>query len=455
MNGAMAELWVKISSPPNKTNTTIMGIIHHNFRSQRNSTNSAKIPTRSLTRFSHDISFSSGSCPLLYSTVVLFANVRLHEFYCFCQVGDDLSRRPLKGRTNSPHCVFSSANLGTDELRVTGAYYDRRKSIPSPSRVRMHTRRVGKNLLSGHCAPGTSHLKTTPALALKIHSEGEGIMRSGVVCAVLAGLCLAYSPVLAELHVNVETPGEEQVDVSGISQIRGWAYSTLGGAVTVILRVNGINLTDTVPCCSPRADVKGNDPQIPLNTGFSAQINYGLFNPAVLTSIGVQVTAPGEPAPAIIDRPVTAIKPGNAEFITNFALGAGANAAVDGDEIVVGGAQVTFEGGSAKTNLRLKYETGLQSPTIIEKFDGTNAALFDPVQAIFTNRCIQCHSGQFAPLGLDLSAGNAWKNIVARGSVEDPSRPRVNPGDDERSYLYQKVIPMGDISGVRMPFGCS
>jgi hypothetical protein len=285
-------------------------------------------------------------------------------------------------------------------------------------------------------------------------------MRKNIFHAVLVGLWLASSPAFAEIHVNVETPGEGQIDVSGISQVRGWAYSTTGALVTVILRVNGANLLDTtLPCCSARADVKGGNPQIPLNTGFSAQINYGVFDPALLNSIGVQVTAPGAQGemPVTIDRPVMVVKPGNAEFLNNFALGAGANVAVDGDEIVIGGAQVTFSGGSAKTNLRLKYETNLQSPTIIEAFDGTNAALFDPAQAIFTSHCVSCHSGPFAPQGLDLSAGNAWRNIVARSSVEDPSHPRVSPGDDDQSYLYQKIILGGNIAQgtLRMPLGCS
>ena len=284
-------------------------------------------------------------------------------------------------------------------------------------------------------------------------------MRKSTCYAVVVGLCLAASPVLAAIHASLETPGEEQTTVSGISQVRGWAYSDTGATVTVTLRVNEANQTDTtLPCCSARADVKGEDPQIPLNTGFNGQINYGLFDPATLNSIGVQITAQGED-PVTIDRSVTAVKPGNAEFLNTFSLGAGANATVDGDEIVVGGAQVTFDGGSTKTNLRLKYETSLQSPTIIEAFDGTNADLFNQVQAIFTNSCalVGCHGGPVPVLGQDLSAGNSWKSIVAVRSAEDSSRPRVSPGDDERSYLYQKIIPGGDIAAgtSRMPLGCS
>jgi len=280
-------------------------------------------------------------------------------------------------------------------------------------------------------------------------------MRKSAFVTVLAGLLFATAPVLAEIKAALETPDDEQ-DVSGKSLVSGWAYSTMGAQVTVIFRVNGDDTTDTIPCCNPRLDVQNANPGAPLNTGFGRLQNYGIFDPTTLNSIGVKITAPGEQA-VVFDRQVMVIKPGNAEFLNIFTLGGNANAAVDGDEIVVGGAQVTFSGGSAKTNLRMKYATNLQSLVIIEAIDGTNAALFNPVQTIFNNHCVQCHSGPLPPQGLDLSAGNSWRNIVARSSTEDPSRPRVSPGDDEQSYLYQKIIPNPTIpiGGVRMPQGCS
>jgi len=177
----------------------------------------------------------------------------------------------------------------------------------------------------------------------------------------------------------------------------------------------------------------------------------------LLNSIGVKITAGNETK--IIDHQVTLAKPGNAEFVTDFILGGNVNIAVDGDEIVIGGAQVNFNGGSATTNLRIKYEIGLQSPEIVEAFNGTNAALFNQVQTIFNSRgCTQpgCHGNTAPVLGQNLSAGSSWKSIVAVRSAEDPSRPRVSPGDAERSYLYQKVIPDGNIApGTgRMPLGC-
>lgn len=283
-------------------------------------------------------------------------------------------------------------------------------------------------------------------------------MRNNVLGTVLAGFLFAASPALATIMANLETP-EDMQDVSGITLIRGTAFSTNPETpVTVILRVNGTDITGNVlPCCSPRADVQAANPGAPLNTGFSTQINYGVFDPATLNSIGVRITAPNEQA-VVIDHQVMVAKPGNAEFLSNFILGANANIAIDVNDIVIGGAQVISSGGApTTTNLRVSYVINSQSLVITQAFDGTNAALFNPVQAIFTSRCVSCHSGPSPLAGQDLSAGNSWKNIVAVRSGEDPSRPRVSPGDDERSYLYQKIIEGGNIAPgtSRMPLGCA
>lgn len=276
-------------------------------------------------------------------------------------------------------------------------------------------------------------------------------MRKNVLLPVLAGFLFAASPALATIMGVLETPANMQ-DTSGITLIRGWTFSTMGGPVTVTQRVNGTDTSNVLPCCSPRLDVQAANPGAPLNTGFSTQINYGLFDPATLNSIGIRVTAPGE-TDRVIDNQVLVAKPGNAQFLDNFILGPNANIAVDVNEIVIGGAQVIAGGNATKTNLRIEYETNSQSPVITQAFDGTNATLFNPAQTIFTNRCAipGCHDSVTHQNGQDLSAGNSWKNIVAVRTTEDPSRPRVSPGDDDRSYLYQKIIPMGNITGLRMP----
>jgi hypothetical protein len=83
---------------------------------------------------------------------------------------------------------------------------------------------------------------------------------------------------------------------------------------------------------------------------------------------------------------------------------------------------------------------------------------FAAVQQIFTNRCAtsNCHvTGGTAPMSL--SAGQAFGNLVPIKSTEIPNMFRINPGDDDASYLYQKIIPNPTIMivGNRMPLGCS
>jgi hypothetical protein len=185
--------------------------------------------------------------------------------------------------------------------------------------------------------------------------------------------------------------------------------------------------------------------------------NYGILSAGPHT-FRIDVTAPGETA---VSREVSVnvAKPGDAQFLSNFTL-TDATVTTDANELVVIGAQVTPQEGSAtKTNLRAAYVTNLQSLVITEAFPGVNAQLFNAAQAVFTGKCAVagCHAGGAVQAGLDLSSGNAFRNTVAVRSSELPNLLRVSPGDDDGSYLYQKIIPNGNIAPqtLRMPAGCS
>ena len=73
---------------------------------------------------------------------------------------------------------------------------------------------------------------------------------------------------------------------------------------------------------------------------------------------------------------------------------------------------------------------------------------------IFTVSCASsdCHSGAGAPDGLDLTAGQAYENIVNVRSVQMPDLFRIEPGDPDNSYLVRKVEGRG-IAANRMPLG--
>ncbi|MBL7995933.1 hypothetical protein JNM05_11240 [bacterium] len=65
---------------------------------------------------------------------------------------------------------------------------------------------------------------------------------------------------------------------------------------------------------------------------------------------------------------------------------------------------------------------------------------FARVQAIFTAKCVSCHSSEYAPLGLSLEAGLSYRNLVNNPSVEVPSLKRIMPNHVSDSYLYRKII---------------
>lgn len=88
--------------------------------------------------------------------------------------------------------------------------------------------------------------------------------------------------------------------------------------------------------------------------------------------------------------------------------------------------------------------------------DPSIGATLSQIQArIFDTNCALsgCHAGGSPQLGLDLSAGQAFSNIVNVASTEQPSLLRVAPGDPENSYLLQKIRGDMSISGAQMPLG--
>jgi hypothetical protein len=84
---------------------------------------------------------------------------------------------------------------------------------------------------------------------------------------------------------------------------------------------------------------------------------------------------------------------------------------------------------------------------------GTTLTLDKDIQPIFSARCTGCHSGAFATEGMDLSAGNAYKNIVNVNSSQLSTILRVKPSDPDNSLLYQKVSTDTPSVGERMPYG--
>lgn len=85
----------------------------------------------------------------------------------------------------------------------------------------------------------------------------------------------------------------------------------------------------------------------------------------------------------------------------------------------------------------------------------TTPTLSNIQTTIFNTSCAVsgCHRGDDAPLGLDLSAGNAHGNLVNVDSREMPNLLRVDPGNPDDSYLVMKIEGAPSIAGGRMPLG--
>jgi hypothetical protein len=116
-------------------------------------------------------------------------------------------------------------------------------------------------------------------------------------------------------------------------------------------------------------------------------------------------------------------------------------------EVAVGGD--TFRATLAITDAA-SYTFVLSSATKIEP-----AVTLSQLQSeVFTPRCSFCHTGGTGSLpgAMNLTAGNAYSNLVNVGSRQSAGATRVVPGDAGASYLIRK-LEGSNIVGSRMPIG--
>lgn len=260
----------------------------------------------------------------------------------------------------------------------------------------------------------------------------------------------------AHIVANLENPGP---DASGVDQVSGWAFTEEGKPITVKLRLDGVTTDVSIPCCGPRQDVVDRfGPGTPLNSSFTLLVNFGELTPG-FHRIGVEISAPGEQT-RVIEREVFISKPGGRSeevprlfSFLNILDPTPAQVAVDTDagELIVAPVRVedSGAGGTRLATLRLQWSRSTQRFVLVSAASDTS---FAAAQTIFSNRCALagCHSGPSPAQGLDLSAGNAFRELVPVRSTEITSRFLVNPGDAGSSYLFQKVKGE-NIVGARMP----
>lgn len=77
------------------------------------------------------------------------------------------------------------------------------------------------------------------------------------------------------------------------------------------------------------------------------------------------------------------------------------------------------------------------------------------IQAIFNNRCSNCHvkSGGEPSAGLDLDPGASWDALVNAPSQEQLGRLLVVPGQPLDSVMFEKINCATPNAGMRMPRG--
>lgn len=97
--------------------------------------------------------------------------------------------------------------------------------------------------------------------------------------------------------------------------------------------------------------------------------------------------------------------------------------------------------------------------TGLEEGNGGGGTSFSgDVQPIFTANCALsgCHAAPSPQENQNLTAGQAYANIVNVSSMQLPTMNRVTPGEPDSSYLVHKIqgtqVFVGG-SGQRMPFG--
>lgn len=91
--------------------------------------------------------------------------------------------------------------------------------------------------------------------------------------------------------------------------------------------------------------------------------------------------------------------------------------------------------------------------------DSEAAPTLSNIQSLFTQNCATsaCHTGPNALLGLDLSDGQSFQNLVGVSSLEAPSLQLVSPNFPDSSYLILKIEGSAKIAAgtMQMPIGRS
>lgn len=319
-----------------------------------------------------------------------------------------------------------------------------------------------------------------------------------VLSAAALSLVCATQRAQADIQNAVwESPagGATASPVSGLQAFRGHVSSTTGAEVTVRVLVPAFSISLQLPWGTERLDVATSGPD--RFSGFGDVLNVGNLPPGGPVAMTIEMREGGgtgactAPTCTSITRNFRVVKPGaragevaQFRFAQDFAVFADltnpsipdpatpshrpSNVTTDpsttnengGPDIII--APVTIQdtpsggGGFRTATLRQRWVQNTQSFEIISAV--TSDTSFGTVQAILGSRCgvTGCHVGTPgattlpALLPLNTSTESFFSTVAVR-SFENPLMPRITPGSTAQSYLFQKIIPGGNIIGARMP----
>jgi YVTN family beta-propeller protein len=198
---------------------------------------------------------------------------------------------------------------------------------------------------------------------------------------LLAGFVMLLTRVSwADVVLNLENPTTDQ-QVSGISVISGWAFSTIPGAqVSVSVSLDG-QASVSIPCCVGRADVANEHGPQALNSGFGQVFNFNLLTGESHT---ITVTASDDHggSASVSNVPFTTVKPGGFEFLSSLDLLL-ADASIDGKEIVLEGVTANEKGtnNQQEVTLHLAWQQSTQALGIVQSDDtGSSASTIQTAQ---------------------------------------------------------------------------
>ncbi len=80
-----------------------------------------------------------------------------------------------------------------------------------------------------------------------------------------------------------------------------------------------------------------------------------------------------------------------------------------------------------------------------------SVAVPDAVRSVLQQRCVDCHTGDTAPMGLRLDAQSFPASALGVASRERPELKIIDPSDPAKSYLLMKIEGDQGIQGNRMP----